>query len=392
MSKKLTQGEFIEKVNSNNTNDIDISEFIYNGNNVKGKCRCNVCGNVWYTVPMSLFNGHGCPKCAIVQRARKISKSLEDFKMEAVSIHGDSYDYEYVEYINEKTKVAIKCNKCGKLFYQKPFLHLKGHGCPYCNGGVMYKQDDFLKIVRENNKHNLILDDFIYTNAITKSKCKCGDCGYEWKALPSSLTSGHGCPKCSVKKRGLNKRKPFSEFIIEYNEKFPNNKFSFIESTYKTAQDNMTIICPVHGEFSKRPNSLLNGEGCPYCNESNLERQIRGFLEKNNKKFKQHDNDFDWIGRQSLDFYLPDYNVAIECQGAQHYKKSNYYGGDKKFKKQIERDRRKFNLCNEHGIKLLYYTDFKGEIPVIYKPYTFYDKHKLLTEICKYSEEDSFDE
>ena len=29
---------------------------------------------------------------------------------------------------------------------------------------------------------------------------------------------------------------------------------------------------------------------------------------------------FDWLSLQKLDFYLNNYNVAIECQGIQHYK------------------------------------------------------------------------
>lgn len=28
---------------------------------------------------------------------------------------------------------------------------------------------------------------------------------------------------------------------------------------------------------------------------------------------------FSWLKKQNLDFYLPDYNIAIECQGIQHF-------------------------------------------------------------------------
>ena len=33
----------------------------------------------------------------------------------------------------------------------------------------------------------------------------------------------------------------------------------------------------------------------------------------------------------SLDFYLPKYNMAIECQGEQHYKPIEYFGGEKEY-------------------------------------------------------------
>ena len=63
---------------------------------------------------------------------------------------------------------------------------------------------------------------------------------------------------------------------------------------------------------------------------------------------------FDWLGRQSLDFYLPEYNIAIEYQGIQHFKKNNLFKED--FIKQYERDIRKLKLCNDNNIKLIYFT------------------------------------
>jgi hypothetical protein len=38
-----------------------------------------------------------------------------------------------VEYVNNLTKVKIKCNTCNNIFEQKPANHLKWEGCPKCN-------------------------------------------------------------------------------------------------------------------------------------------------------------------------------------------------------------------------------------------------------------------
>ena len=57
----------------------------------------------------------------------------EDFIARSKSIHGDKYDYSQVVYVNSSTKVAIKCNHCGNIFYQSPNVHLKKCGCPMCN-------------------------------------------------------------------------------------------------------------------------------------------------------------------------------------------------------------------------------------------------------------------
>ena len=56
----------------------------------------------------------------------------------------------------------------------------------------------------------------------------------------------------------------------------------------------------------------------------------------------------------TLDFYLPEYNIGIECQGIQHYEPIEYFGGEKKFKEQVKRDELKKKLCTEHGINIEY--------------------------------------
>ena len=58
-----------------------------------------------------------------------------------------------------------------------------------------------------------------------------------------------------------------------------------------------------------------------------------------------------------LDFYLPKYNIGIECQGIQHFMYSTF--GPKTdnyevFETQIERDKLKLDLCNRNGVKLYY--------------------------------------
>ena len=58
--------------------------------------------------------------------------TTEEFIRRSREVHGDKYDYSNVTYVNAKTTVEIICKKCGKIFWQFPFNHLKGHGCTYC--------------------------------------------------------------------------------------------------------------------------------------------------------------------------------------------------------------------------------------------------------------------
>ena len=61
-----------------------------------------------------------------------------------------------------------------------------------------------------------------------------------------------------------------------------------------------------------------------------------------------------WLGRQHLDVYMPEYNIGIEYQGAQHYRPVEYFGGMESFIKGQERDERKRRLCAENDCKLIY--------------------------------------
>ncbi len=61
-----------------------------------------------------------------------------------------------------------------------------------------------------------------------------------------------------------------------------------------------------------------------------------------------------WLGRQHFDVFIQEYNIAIEYQGKQHYEPVEFFGGEKAFLKNQERDVRKRNLCIENKCKLIY--------------------------------------
>ena len=80
-----------------------------------------------------------------------------------------------------------------------------------------------------------------------------------------------------------------------------------------------------------------------------------------------------------MDFYLPDYNIAIECQGQQHFKDVYFDGKTSLLEENIKRDQIKKNLCEEHGLKIYYYANYEYDFP--YFVYT--DKEKMLKQIFK---------
>lgn len=63
----------------------------------------------------------------------------------------------------------------------------------------------------------------------------------------------------------------------------------------------------------------------------------------------------DWLGKQRLDIFVPEIDLAIEYQGEQHYKPVSIFGGEEGLKKSKERDVQKLNLCKSNKIDLVYF-------------------------------------
>ena len=88
---------------------------------------------------------------------------------------------------------------------------------------------------------------------------------------------------------------------------------------------------------------------------------VKRALENGGMEFVQQ-HSFEWLklstyGKLSYDFYIPSKNIAIECQGRQHFEVVSAFGGEDTFLKTIERDKKKKELTKEHGIELIYFLE-----------------------------------
>lgn len=61
----------------------------------------------------------------------------------------------------------------------------------------------------------------------------------------------------------------------------------------------------------------------------------------------------DWLGRQSLDLYIPSIRTAIEYQGLQHFLPVAFFGGEEALVQRQELDQQKKRLCEENQIRLI---------------------------------------
>jgi len=127
-TKQRKYKEFIQKSNIkyNNKYDYSLVEFI--NRTTKVRIICPIHGE-FMSSPSNHLNRNGCIKCNKNElRENNKLKFIEKSKI----IHRNKYDYSLVEYISDKLKVKIICNKHG-CFNQQPNTHLNGVGCPSCN-------------------------------------------------------------------------------------------------------------------------------------------------------------------------------------------------------------------------------------------------------------------
>jgi hypothetical protein len=90
-----------------------------------------------------------------------------------------------------------------------------------------------------------------------------------------------------------------------------------------------------------------------WISEELLAEAIKSLFGKDN--IIQHANPI-WLSPQHIDIYLPSYNLAIEYMGKQHYEPVDYFGGEKAFIENQERDKRKAELCARMNVNLVYVT------------------------------------
>ena len=373
---KSNTKEFISKAKKIYGNKYDYSKVEYTGNKNKVTIICPKHGE-WQVTPNNFLRGSECPGCFGTPKHTK-----EEFIKMARKVHGNKYDYSKVEYDGLKEKVRIICPVHGE-FFQTAGSHVRGSGCPKCVNFVWHgrtihpeyrklTKEIFVKRSKETHSTNYGYSKVEYKGYKEKVCIICPEHGEFWQN-PKYHMRGGNCPKCVGGAKLTNQ-----DFIAKAN-KVHKKKYDYKKINYINYSTKVCIICPEHGEFWQTPNNHLFGAGCPTCPQSNMEGEVRNFLLKNKIAFEQ-EKGFDWLRYKKklfLDFYLPEFNAAIECQGGQHFYPVGLFGGEKYYLETLERDEIKNNSCYKRGIKIYYYSRTKADTPY----YVYKSLNALLKDI-----------
>ena len=225
---------------------------------------------------------------------------------------------------------------------------MNGKGCSCCAGNKRLTKEEFTAKAREKHGHKY---DYslveISGNNKTKVKITCNACNHIFEQKINNHLNGQGCPYCAG-----NKKLTKEEFVVK-SIAIHGDKYKYDNVIYINDKTPVFITCPIHGDFKQLPSVHKDGCCCPYCKSSHLEEKTRHFLKGNNVVFETQKK-FPWLissknWPMSLDFYLPIYNVAIECQGIQHYEASGNVFTEERVNGIKQRDIFKYNLCKKNG-------------------------------------------
>jgi hypothetical protein len=132
-------------------------------------------------------------------------------------VHGEFYDYSKVNFIKTTEKVCIICAKHGE-FWQEPYSHIKGRGCPMCGKNKKslsktYTTNEFIEKSKTIHGNKYDYSKVEYINSKKKVIITCPIHG-DFLIEPNAFLMGRGCNKCGNSKKGQNGiKKEFIKFL-----------------------------------------------------------------------------------------------------------------------------------------------------------------------------------
>lgn len=348
---KLLKTQFNTETFIKRAKEIHGDKYIYDEVNyvnrsTKVKIICPIHGPFYVTPSHHIYSKSGCVKCA-----GRNKRTTEEFKELAQKVHGNKYDYSKVKYINNRTPVCIICPKHGE-FWQRPYDHLRKIGCMKCYHerrtiDQTYTPDQFFQMAKNKFGDKYDYSKSVYIDYTTPILISCPIHG-DFYQKPCYHIFSEGCQKCGREKANQSTAST-TEIFIQKARKIHGDKYIYSLVNYTRSVHNVTIICPIHGEFEQTPSSHLLGAGCPKCR---LKNQMLLF-EKLTKIFDSDtfiwEYTSSWLGKQRIDICMIDYKIAIEYDGLQHYEPIEFFGGQKEFQHRIKLDAKKDELCKQNG-------------------------------------------
>lgn len=312
--------------------------------------KCHL-GHEWEASVSSRNKGSGCPYCA-GQRAISGVNDLSTVNPGlAAEWHPNKNGPLYPNQIMPKSSRKVWwLGKCGHEWEATISSRTTGSGCPYCSGHKLLSGYNDLATVDSDlaTEWHSTRNGDLHADQVTAHCAKkvwwIGKCGHEWEATVANRKSGNGCPFCSGRKilKGFNDLATVNSKLAAEWHPTKNGDLSPTQITAGTSKK-VWWMCSEGHEWEAAVSSRCGGIGCPCCNHSQtsyVEQCVFLAFQARLEDGSVLSRDRVAIGSE-LDVYVPEKLLAVEY-GAWHWHRNR-----------IDRDRKKADMCESRGIRLI---------------------------------------
>jgi Zn finger protein HypA/HybF involved in hydrogenase expression len=359
--RKLDQQEFEKRVRAAHGDRYGLSLAVYVTQYDNVMVECTEHGQ-FLILPLNLWQGGGCPKCARRQNGLNHRITQDDYLCRVDHIHGTTYDHSLIQFEHMRDKIVVVCRDHGQ-FWPTAANYLAGRGCPDCGSSraagkrtpkLVLKIDEVLARFREIHGDQYDYTKVVYGHSNCYVEIVCRQHGSFLQA-PSSHWMGKGCPECGRVTRAANQVLTTEEVIARFRQ-LHGDRYDYTDTEYGRFRQHVMIRCRRHGSFRQTPQAHLEGKGCPRCSQSSGETRAAAWLLERGIEFTvEFPVAIEGSTRCRFDFFLPDQCAFLEIDGPHHYAPVQYAGmslekAQHVFQQTQRRDALKGNWATENGV------------------------------------------
>ncbi|BCS82578.1 hypothetical protein QLL95_gp0089 [Cotonvirus japonicus] len=186
------------------------------------------------------------------------------FLIQALEKYNCQYDYQYVNYTNNMTKIDIVCNGCKTRFTTTAKLHLKTDRgeCPVCFPRRRYDKlstEKLISLLRKKCDNDFDYSKIYFRGVKHPITLICNKCKQKFNVFPKDFLVSPKCRVCNKTKKSLTKQ----EFVDRAIKQFGPNKYNYSNTTYQGLMYDISVTCNnCNKNFKVKAKSHLNGRGC----------------------------------------------------------------------------------------------------------------------------------
>ena len=309
-------------------------------------------GHEWSSKLAAVLRGHWCFKCArnipTIKDMRNLAKLMGGFCLSS-------------KYIDSHHDLMWKCrNESHKEWHASSSNIKKGTWCPECAYDLRRLTIRDCQACAEKNRGECISAE--YKNARTKLLWQCS-AGHTFEMTFDAVKNvGQWCPKCAgVAKLDISLA---TDIAISRGGKC-------LSAKYINNKTKLKWECRCGNIFEAPMQDVKNkNQWCPKCSQPGKSQKLLYEILKRmfpNYTLKYNYRGFDWLrtskfGKQEIDIFIEGIRIAVEYDGAQHFKIMRYGNAKKRLEKLKlikKRDRIKNAKIKKHKSDVAYFIRIK---------------------------------